>query len=316
MPLADFLHAETPLHGESALELSAGLHVGKLRPRQAHLASEFLEVPEACSWPSAPSRPAPKSSFFIFGKKDYFELDPGSIFSWRKQHNYFLDRGMKFMINYRTPQLTGTDLFDLEKFGCFQTRGYRKKGFMERRGLDFVAKKFKKWWEHPRIQFAAPFKRVGVHLQDLTTGEVKWDAIYNLGQAKWKDNKSASESLGLSFMTDKKKSDCVGNDGYELCNAEKPIGGEHPYFQPDWCPAPNDGMAHKYLLKVTNLSQVNQPEQPLVGEIHFTQYPLGNLENTYDYENYAPASAGAGDVLDKAWAAVQMVGQLRRMMSL
>ena len=57
---------------------------------------------------------------------DWFK-DPKSFspWTWRKQHNYFLDRGAKFMMVYKTPTIVSTDLFDLEKFGCFQVRGFQ-----------------------------------------------------------------------------------------------------------------------------------------------------------------------------------------------
>ena len=56
--------------------------------------------------------------------------------------------------------------------------------------------------------------------------------------------------------------------------------------------ARNDGVSHKcaqrpslealarYLLTVKNLSQRDSPEQPLVGEMLFTQYGINQLDNT------------------------------------
>eukprot|EP00440_Ansanella_granifera_P047674 gb/GFBE01051638.1/.p1 GENE.gb/GFBE01051638.1/~~gb/GFBE01051638.1/.p1 ORF type:complete len:318 (+),score=71.58 gb/GFBE01051638.1/:1-954(+) len=276
-------------HSEFVLQPSlpnSGLPLG----RRARLAAGFLDVGHSAA--RSPSSP----SSFLFGlfKKPAFFEDPKqwSPFTWRKQHNYFLDRGMKFMIHYRTPQITGTNLFDQEQFGCVTQRGPIKGEGLEGLATKLSAKvgihqekEYKKWWLHPRIEFAAPYKRIGVRLQDLTTGELRWDAIYNLGDAKWKKEKKM-------MFEDKDDEDyCFDNDGWTLCPDERPIGGEHPFFQPDWCPGPNDGMAHKYRLTVKNLSQVNQPEQPIVGEIFFTQYPLAQLLNTYDYENYAPVDA-------------------------
>jgi len=216
---------------------------------------------------------------------DWFK-DPKSFspWTWRKQHNYFLDRGAKFMLVYKTPSIVSTDLFDLEKFGCFQVRGFQGGS-----GLGYLAnaaansmghrnEKVKEWWIHPRLEFSAPVSRIAVRLQDMTTGELRWDAIYDLGKAAWKKRNPMEEKT-------------CPEDGWHLCEDENPVGGEKPFFQPDWCPGPNDGMSHKYLLTVKNLSQSDSPEQPLVGEMLFTQYGINQLDNTYSYEMHAPLSA-------------------------
>lgn len=216
---------------------------------------------------------------------DWFK-DPKqfSPWTWRKQHNYFLDRGAKFMLVYKTPSIVSTDLFDLEKFGCFQVRGFQGGS-----GLGYLAnaaansmghrnEKVKEWWIHPRLEFSAPVSRIAVRLQDMTTGELRWDAIYDLGKAAWKKRNPMEEKT-------------CPEDGWHLCEDENPVGGEKPFFQPDWCPGPNDGMSHKYLLTVKNLSQSDSPEQPLVGEMLFTQYGVNQLDNTYSYEMHAPLSA-------------------------
>jgi len=216
---------------------------------------------------------------------DWFK-DPKSFspWTWRKQHNYFLDRGAKFMMVYKTPTIVSTDLFDLEKFGCFQVRGFQGGS-----GLGYLAnaaansmghrnEKVKEWWIHPRLEFSAPVSRIAVRLQDMTTGELRWDAIYDLGKAAWKKRNPMEEKT-------------CPEDGWHLCEDENPVGGEKPFFQPDWCPGPNDGMSHKYLLTVKNLSQSDSPEQPLVGEMLFTQYGVNQLDNTYSYEMHAPLSA-------------------------
>jgi len=216
---------------------------------------------------------------------DWFK-DPKSFspWTWRKQHNYFLDRGAKFMMVYKTPTIVSTDLFDLEKFGCFQVRGFQGGS-----GLGYLAnaaansmghrnEKVKERWIHPRLEFSAPVSRIAVRLQDMTTGELRWDAIYDLGKAAWKKRNPMEEKT-------------CPEDGWHLCEDENPVGGEKPFFQPDWCPGPNDGMSHKYLLTVKNLSQSDSPEQPLVGEMLFTQYGVNQLDNTYSYEMHAPLSA-------------------------
>mmetsp|Transcript_40348 Transcript_40348/g.93557 ORF Transcript_40348/g.93557 Transcript_40348/m.93557 type:complete len:359 (+) Transcript_40348:84-1160(+) len=262
--------------------------------------SDFLQSGADLGLPAGqvnllPPRPQRHSDFLVSfqGLSDAFKpkaagdwfKDPDrfSPWTWRKQHNYFLDRGAKFMIVYKTPTIVSTDLFDLEKFGCFQVRGYQGG-----EGADYFAKaaagglgvsqeQTKKWWIHPRIEFSAPVTRIGVRLQDLTTGELRWDAIYDLGKAAWKKRPQAEEK------------DCPEN-GWHLCEDEEPVGGEHPFFLPDWCPGPNDGMSHKYLLTVSNLSSRDSPEQPLVGEMLFTQYGINQLDNTYAFEMHAPLS--------------------------
>lgn len=207
-------------------------------------------------------------------KEDVDPFKDPNVFApvvWRRQHNYFVDRGTKFMVTYKSPVITGTDLFDLEKFGCYQTRGPQGPNLLPTQA------KFKEWWKHPMLTFGAKFKRIGVSLQDLTTGEVRWDAVYDIGKAAHKTRKNDRAAL-----------ECDGETGMGLCPQEKPIGGSHPFFQPDWCPAPGDSLAHKYKLTITNLSQRELPEQPLVGEMFFTQYGPSQLANSYAFENNAP----------------------------
>mmetsp|Transcript_59310 Transcript_59310/g.130214 ORF Transcript_59310/g.130214 Transcript_59310/m.130214 type:complete len:352 (-) Transcript_59310:78-1133(-) len=218
-------------------------------------------------------------------KNDGFkDPDRFSPWLWRKQHNYFLDRGAKFMLVYKTPTIVSTDLFDLEKFGCFQVRGYQGgsgMGYLANAASSAMGmrnEKVKQWWIHPRLEFSAPVSRIGVRLQDMTTGELRWDAIYDLGKASWKKRNPHEERT-------------CPEDGWHLCEDEEPVGGDKPFFQPDWCPGPNDGMSHKYLLTVKNLSQRDSPEQPLVGEMMFTQYGINQLDNTYSFEMHAPLSA-------------------------
>lgn len=218
-------------------------------------------------------------------KNDWFkDPDRFSPWLWRKQHNYFLDRGAKFMLVYKTPTIVSTDLFDLEKFGCFQVRGYQGgsgMGYLANAASSAMGmrnEKVKQWWIHPRLEFSAPVSRIGVRLQDMTTGELRWDAIYDLGKASWKKRNPNEERT-------------CPEDGWHLCEDEEPVGGDKPFFQPDWCPGPNDGMSHKYLLTVKNLSQRDSPEQPLVGEMMFTQYGINQLDNTYSFEMHAPLSA-------------------------
>lgn len=211
----------------------------------------------------------------LFSKETDFEQS-FSPFDWRQKHNYFLDRGMKFMVVYKSPEVVSTDLFDLERFGCVTTRTGSSTKLLRTLDKFTGQRKNKQWWDHPSFVLGSRFKRIGVRLQDLTSGELKWDAIYNIGDAQWKHAPGENDDGAAC------------RDGKHLCEEEEPIGGSHPFFQPDWCPGPTDGVSHKYHLEIKNLGQVDQPSQPLVGEMFFTQYPMSKLENTYSYETLAP----------------------------
>merc|ERR1712217_382540 len=104
------------------------------------------------------------------------------------------------------------------------------------------------------MEFNMNLREIGVKVQDLTSGDIRWDAIYSIY-------------------------------GRTLNSLELPMGGSHPFFQPDWCPAPGDFLAHKYRLTISNLSQMERPEQAVVGEILFTQFGPRQLADTYAYEN-------------------------------
>jgi hypothetical protein len=242
-----------------------------------------------------PAQPEAKTSF-VLGKlmskltgkgvnaaDEYFTGRTWSPSEWRRRHNYFLDRGMKFMVSYKSPMIGGTDLFDLEKFACYEKRGSAGLKVL-RHDQDFG----KEWWIHPSFWFNGKFQRIGVRLQDLTSGELRWDAVYDVGPAP---HKSQPGPYPGSHTTPAYSDGCHGDTGTGLCAEERPIGGSKPYFQPDWCPAPADFVAHKYRLTITNLSQHDHPEDPLVGEILFTQYGPSQLANTYAYENSAPKEA-------------------------
>lgn len=184
---------------------------------------------------------------------------------------------MKFALSYKSPSIIGTDLFDMELFGCYRRGGVSKlaKASASMEG-EIIAKE---WWRHPSIWFSGPFTRIGVRLQDLTTGELRWDAVYDVGDAPHRAEKDGEDCEVVP----------AGLAG--LCPKERPVGGSHPFFQPDWCPGPGDSVAHKFRLTVSNLGQHGSPERPLVGEMFFTQYGPAQLANTYAYENTGPAAA-------------------------
>ncbi|CAK0888678.1 unnamed protein product, partial [Prorocentrum cordatum] len=123
---------------------------------------------------------------------------------------------MKFMVSYRSPMIGGTDLFDPEKFGCYEKRGSQGPKLLRR------AEFGKEWWVHPSFWFHSRFQRIGVRLQDLTTGELRWDAIYDIGRAPHTAKQEEYED------------GCQPGTGTGLCAEERPVGGSKPYFQPDW----------------------------------------------------------------------------------
>eukprot|EP00928_Gymnodinium_smaydae_P052805 TRINITY_DN36967_c0_g1_i1.p1 TRINITY_DN36967_c0_g1~~TRINITY_DN36967_c0_g1_i1.p1 ORF type:complete len:460 (+),score=96.20 TRINITY_DN36967_c0_g1_i1:88-1380(+) len=185
----------------------------------------------------------------------------------RKRHNTALDLGMKFNVSYASPLIRHTNLFDLSKFGCYDelrlkegsSSGYlsAKKKLAERCLGGYCGKQ---WWVHPSIKFNAAVRRVGVNLQDLTSGELRWDAIY---------------------LADKRE----GEEEAFVRGDALPIGGNHPFFLPDWCPAPADFMAHKFRLRVKNLDAETRPGLESYGDVYFTLYGPSQLANSYQWEN-------------------------------
>jgi len=112
----------------------------------------------------------------------------------------------------------------------------------------------KMWWVHPTIKLGAPLRQIGVKLTDLTTGDVRWDAVYMIEPGTLK-----AEDL--------------------------PVGGSHPFFQPDWCPPPGDFMAHKFRLTVKNYDPDVRAGMDVAGQLYFTLYSAPLLANTYQFEN-------------------------------
>lgn len=149
-----------------------------------------------------------------------------------------VDMGMKFLVPFKSATIKGTDLFDLDKFGCRGTS--RDDSFaLTQQLLRSFGKKF---WRHPSLSFAIPLGRIRLDLRDETNGEVRWDAVYDL------------------------------KGGKVLDGWAPPLGGGNPYFQPDWCPAPADFLAHRYHLRVHNLSTVRAPQTEDLGQMIFIQY--------------------------------------------
>ncbi|CAD7954140.1 unnamed protein product [Amoebophrya sp. A120] len=180
---------------------------------------------------------------------------------WIKHHNFALDQGQKFMIMDRSPLIQFTDLFNLNgRFGCHA-------------GDDFQ-QKF--WWHHPQIRFGIPLGEIKVTLQNDLTGEIKWDAVYDLGNSTF------------------------------LRHDAEPLTGKHPFFVPDWCDigggvssgslSSTNGAgattnhvanttAQAWTLTVTNLGSKSHPDITTVGKIRFNQYPFPLLETNYSYES-------------------------------
>lgn len=208
-----------------------------------------------------PQRAAPRHSAAAQGSSFLTNtLTKEDNFEWRKRHNYNLDGGQKFAVTFKTPSIVDTDLFDLEKFGCNGDRGMTGGRISKLLNKDYG----KEWWRHPEFTFGSVVGRVGITLQDVTSGEIKWDAVYELA-----------------------------DDSNFLMNDDKPIGGSHPFFQPDWCPAPPGATSHRYLLTIKNLGELPEPGLETIGSMMFTQYTPTNLDHTYTHENAAPPEPGA-----------------------
>merc|ERR1719350_671302 len=159
---------------------------------------------------------------------------------------------MKFLVAHKSPTIKSTDLFDVERFGCYEDGGgFQGFNFTQRLAGDYG----KRWWRHPSITFGMPLRQVEVHLQDLTTGEDRWRAVYDL------------------------------EGRTQLDGMAEPLGGRHPFFQPDWCPPPGDFLAHKYRLHVQNLGSGASRQTGSVGDLFFTQYGPALLANSYSYES-------------------------------
>jgi len=249
-PLADVHVAlDRILHGCGA-HVAAPTHVagsGGAAHATAFDAPDRGHGSEGAAASAEPAAPGPEA------KLKQWPVDPSA---WRTAHNYHLDRGSKFMIAFRSPFLMKTDLFDLQKFGCYEERGWAGFKLLDKANANYG----KFWWKHPEISFGGPLGTIGVTLQDESTGEIKWDAVYNL---KGKQH---------------------------LLNEDKPIGGSHPFFQPDWCPAPPGATAHRLHLVVSNLDSLPRAGLERAGEMIFMQYGPTSLENTYKFEDTAPTS--------------------------
>lgn len=240
---------------------------------RARVYASFLDASPAHA--SAPSTPhsattTPKhSTSFMFGLSGNNQDgkgpdwgDPQSPSDWRKLHNYNLDQGTKFGVTYADPQLIDTDLFDLQKFGCNEERGWGYGGgiMSKLKMLKRLKGEFgKEWWMHPEFVFGHNMSRISVKLTDLTNGEVRWDAVYEMPE-------------GSNF----------------LMKDDKPIGGSHPFFEPDWCPAASGPYSHKFLLRIRNLGEQPDPATDDYVHVFFTQYNVTNLSNTYAFEDPAP----------------------------
>ncbi|CAD7938180.1 unnamed protein product [Amoebophrya sp. A25] len=158
---------------------------------------------------------------------------------WIAHHNHDLDQGMKFMVQSKSGTILWTDLFNTYRFGCFSDNFHQKW-----------------WWHHPQLRLGMPLFETKVTLQNDLTGEVKWDAVYNLA--------------GKSFLR----------------HDAEPIGGKHPFFLPDWCPGPagDNTTAQTWTLTVRNLGVKPFPEVDVVGKMRFIQYPFPLLEANYVHE--------------------------------
>eukprot|EP00397_Hematodinium_sp_SG-2012_P047630 GEMP01054256.1.p1 GENE.GEMP01054256.1~~GEMP01054256.1.p1 ORF type:complete len:238 (+),score=36.15 GEMP01054256.1:102-815(+) len=212
-----------------------------------------------------------------------------SRFHWDVTHNHALHAQQKFMIQMKTPYIRATDLFDLDKFGCHSAEMHvctkepgaaiQKDGNMYGH-CDHATKDpkmakfdFGRWWfTHPSIAFGVPLHKIKVTLQNMTTGLLKWSAIYDLH--------------GSNF----------------LGHYEDPLGGEKPFFYPNWCsPKTPGGTSESYEFTVRNLSSKPNPSLDLVGKILFTRYGPDQVNDTYaaTMNTGVPEEAGKSELVQE-----------------
>ena len=95
-------------------------------------------------------------------------------------------------------------------------------------------------------------------LTEVSTGETKWDGIYDLG----------GSPILRTFA--------------------RPLGGEKPFFAPDWCGASTGlsptSKSKSWVLKVQNLDGERHALVKRVGALGFTQFPPELVEQNYRHE--------------------------------
>eukprot|EP00927_Polykrikos_kofoidii_P062647 TRINITY_DN57450_c0_g1_i1.p1 TRINITY_DN57450_c0_g1~~TRINITY_DN57450_c0_g1_i1.p1 ORF type:complete len:282 (+),score=22.89 TRINITY_DN57450_c0_g1_i1:79-924(+) len=226
-------------------------------PQQRARAGHY--VPSCAVGENAPATTVVSTSFGALQKYDVVRDWQDAGFRQKFRESSF-DKGMKFEVVHKTPLITSTDLFDVHKFGCRTGRtppSNNPLGSVARKlaGCLFLGTCDSAGSVHPEIHFGVDARTIGVKLQDLTSGEVRWDAIYRL------HNKRA------------------------LLKDDSPIGGNHPLFKPDWCPAPGDFSTHTYRFTVSNLDSAFSPGMDKYGEMIVTQYGPSQLANSYQWES-------------------------------
>jgi len=107
------------------------------------------------------------------------------------------------------------------------------------------------WTFHPSFLFDKPQGYIRVMLQNTTTGEMKWDAIYNL---RGKNKLSALEA---------------------------PADGNVPFFYPNWCRDDAIDGAQQFELKILNLDSNIRPEEEEIAKMMFTKYGSQQVAQTY-----------------------------------
>jgi hypothetical protein len=70
----------------------------------------------------------------------------------------------QIVMTYKSPSLVDTDVSNVSQFGCW----------LQGETTPVALNK------HPFLEFDQPLGRVHVHLENPATGDVKWDAVYNL----------------------------------------------------------------------------------------------------------------------------------------
>lgn len=201
-----------------------------------------------------------------------------SLEDWARFHDHALLRKEKFMVDSVSPLLKATDLFSTD-FGCnnykpvcnvrsvwsslkgsygadLQNYPFGPPGGGCEHGINYAETRkvfMRTWLAHPQFEFTLPLGRIEVKIQNMTNGEIKLHAVYDLKGQKV-----------LSRLT-------------------QPESGPHPYFFPNWCGEKDylKNTANSYKLTVRNLDTKLLPQMDVVAEMHFTRFGKNQVEASY-----------------------------------
>jgi len=107
---------------------------------------------------------------------------------------------------------------------------------------------------HPQFHFRIPLGQIKIQLLNTTTGTLMWDAIFDLKGQK------------------------------HLLRLPQPIGGEHPYFHPNFCADREylKNMANNFKLTITSLEPQRYGDgNDIVAELEFTRFGQNLIDKSY-----------------------------------